>query len=97
MAYQVVHDAYAIRVYGECLLVELLGLFKAALHFSQPASHVEHGVRGGEEARSLLDAEACFLELSLLHEQLSCDNRRARCEWGESQAEAPALGPEPGL
>lgn len=95
-AYQVVHDAHAVRVYGEGLLVQLLGLFKAALHLSQPASHVEHRVRGGEEARSLLDAEARLLELSLLHEQISCDNRGAGCEWGKSQAEAPALRPDPG-
>lgn len=42
MAYQAVHDAHTVRVYGEGLLVQLLGLFKAALHLSQPASHVEH-------------------------------------------------------
>lgn len=89
-AYQAVHDANTIRVHGECFLVQLLGLFKAALHLSQPASHVEHRVRGGEEASSLLDAETCFLELSLLHEQLSCGKRGVKCEQGDTMGSGPS-------
>lgn len=98
MTHQAVHDAHTVRVHCERLLVQLLCLFQAALHLSQPASHVEHRVRGGEEASSLLDAETCFLEVFLLHEQLSCENRsRGTCEWGVSQGERPqptSLSPE---
>ena len=87
------HDAHAVGVHRERLLVQLLGLLQTALHLGQPAPHVEHRMRGGKEARCLLDAEACFLEVLLLHEQLGCETRRA----GEAAREVRGCGPLPHL
>lgn len=91
LTHQAMHDAHAVGVHCERLLVQLLGLLQAALHLGQPAPHVEYRVRRGEEARGLLDAEACFLEVLLLHEQLGCETRRA----GEAVGEVRGSGPLP--
>lgn len=40
LTHQAVHDAHAIWVHRERLLVQLLGFLQAALHLGQPAPHI---------------------------------------------------------
>lgn len=44
LTHQAMHDAHAVGVHCERLLVQLLGLLQAALHLGQPAPHVEYRV-----------------------------------------------------